>query len=565
MLASEPWLVVLSAVWAALALILPTDARTLVDDSWNFALPVQQLLFHGRLYFDPFNSAAAVIHTLWGALFCLVFGFEPWVLRLSNVAATYLAAVGLYSMVRWSGRRGDEAFIAALVLSASPVLLVTGFTFQSDMVYLAMLCWSCALLVRAGTSGSRKALVWGAVIAALSIWNKLHGLLIAPLALPWFLANRRRLALPWPHLAMLVVLPLTSYAVFRLGYEWFHPVHTTLDAKWLQVQQRLAQRAPIIRDLAPRSALLLMHTGIVLLPLIVGLALGPRLERKTPWLWRSVIVGLAAFTAWWLLRIELDVIESGRYVLEKIETVWPYLPSMLTELPPLEWPWGFAHATQLALIGGALLAAMLASRLAKAIVDYKSPVGMLLLVLVGQLAVLYPLAQFFDRYFIGPTALLIAIVLIGSRRRLSIFSPGWLLLIPLLVIGGIRSTQYLRMHEALWDQAAVLERRGVDPMQIDAGYGYCGLHNYLPSLEHPDLKRAREEDAWYVKGLFLAMDVQYVVSWGPANQRYFEIESVSDEPAYDGLGVLDPKHVVVSRRTAYGPPAEPLNPRLPPE
>src|SRR5678815_1131209 len=76
-------------------LLRPFQNAPHVDD-WVYAWSVEWLLKHHELRTLEFSASINVIQTLWGALFCLPFGFSFTALRVSTWALSVLGLGGLY-------------------------------------------------------------------------------------------------------------------------------------------------------------------------------------------------------------------------------------------------------------------------------------------------------------------------------------------------------------------------------------------------------------------------------------------------------------------------------------
>ena len=81
-------------------------------DDWAYSWSVQHLLETGDFLFPEVVLNPIVTQVLWGALFCLPFGFSLAALRVSTWVLGVLAVCGLYLLVRELGG-GRRAALAA--------------------------------------------------------------------------------------------------------------------------------------------------------------------------------------------------------------------------------------------------------------------------------------------------------------------------------------------------------------------------------------------------------------------------------------------------------------------
>jgi 4-amino-4-deoxy-L-arabinose transferase-like glycosyltransferase len=85
---------------------------------------------------------------LWGALFCLPFGFSFSALRVSTVVFAWLGSLALYGTLREVGRTRTESLIASLVLIVNPVFYLLSFSFMTDVPFVSVSTIAFFFIVR---------------------------------------------------------------------------------------------------------------------------------------------------------------------------------------------------------------------------------------------------------------------------------------------------------------------------------------------------------------------------------------------------------------------------------
>ena len=118
-----------------LFLIAPFRDHPFVDD-WAYAWSVRHLLETGRLAQLEYSSALFA-HTLWGALFCLPFGFSFVALQLSTWVLAVAALCALYLLLRELDVERGTSLFAAAALGCYPIFFVLSFSFMTDLPALA--------------------------------------------------------------------------------------------------------------------------------------------------------------------------------------------------------------------------------------------------------------------------------------------------------------------------------------------------------------------------------------------------------------------------------------------
>src|SRR4029078_13384805 len=83
-------LLALSGVWLLMVLLVNPVREFPLNDDWSYSLAVQSLIKSGHLTLSVFTSMPLIAQVLWGALFCLPFGFSFTALRTSTITLGFL-------------------------------------------------------------------------------------------------------------------------------------------------------------------------------------------------------------------------------------------------------------------------------------------------------------------------------------------------------------------------------------------------------------------------------------------------------------------------------------------
>ena len=175
-----PWLAGLAAAAVLAGLLVWPAGEFPLNDDWSYARFVQSILA-GEPRFTGWTSMPLVAQGLWGALFCLPFGFSFHALRISTAAAGLLGAWGVYSLGRSVGRGRPTAFVAALALALNPIYLNLSWTFMTDVPFLAVAVWALVGFVRAFSNGRFRWIAMGALAGSAAALIR-HPGVVLPLA-----------------------------------------------------------------------------------------------------------------------------------------------------------------------------------------------------------------------------------------------------------------------------------------------------------------------------------------------------------------------------------------------
>ena len=269
--------IVVAALLVAVVL-RPFQDTPFIDD-WVYSWPVQHLLDTHRFLFPELVGNPIVTQVLWGALFCLPFGFSltalrvsTWVLGRPGTVCVIPAGprVRRHAAFRAHGGGGPRVY---------PVFFILSPTFMTDVPFLAAMLWSALLFVRA-VHRRRAALVWlAAAVCAASVGSRVIGVGVAGAMIATLLFHTGR----WGRRVHVLFPPalIGPFAVWL--FVWTRArVFTSADITWLPngPQQRLANLryafgADILPSMLVETLLFaLVLVGIALLPIAVGMSSG---------------------------------------------------------------------------------------------------------------------------------------------------------------------------------------------------------------------------------------------------------------------------------------------------
>src|SRR5205823_11305274 len=139
---------ILSA-WIALVLLTNPSGQFPLNDDWSYSRVAQTLVDHGRLRFTAFTSMTLIAQVLWGALFCLPFGFSFLALRLSTLTLAAIGVVASYFLLREIRVNRHVALLGACILALNPFYFSLSVTFMTDVPFCAVSMLSLLFFVRA--------------------------------------------------------------------------------------------------------------------------------------------------------------------------------------------------------------------------------------------------------------------------------------------------------------------------------------------------------------------------------------------------------------------------------
>jgi hypothetical protein len=138
--------------------------------------------FAERLEFDSYPAAQTPLYHLLFAAWGELVGFEPWRLRLLNVAISYGAVVALFGLLRRRGLAPFQSFALSLLFALSPYFFGASFTLLTDNLALLFGVLALDRLDRFGESASLRELGLGLLAMAAAVLTRQSFLWLALVA-----------------------------------------------------------------------------------------------------------------------------------------------------------------------------------------------------------------------------------------------------------------------------------------------------------------------------------------------------------------------------------------------
>jgi hypothetical protein len=488
--------VVLVLFLAAAAIVNPFREMP-YDDDWAFSETVKHFLDTGQYRLNEWLAPNMPFQTMWGALFCLPFGYSFSALRISTIVLSVIGLVAFRALALEHGLSRCAANLLTLCLASSPLVFKLTLTYLSDVPFLAMTIVAVLLYTRA--LRNERWLDWMAasVAACATIFIRQFGIaILGGLALVW-LCDRRRFARLGQYGVGALLPTLSTLWQLQQGWNQSNWAQTLL----LHRQKAFFWGGSFLKGLPWRIPVLVEYSAWFLLPvaLVAALAAWRSLRSTSSGFdsqteavatsegqFRSRARLVAALFGWLILL--LASVAYGARVLG-VSWVMPYLPWFFEILkllgPKAEWP-----ATLLTIAGGVLFAHFLARRylvsanrpkLEQGLLDAASFVSLLM-------ALVFFVFGDKDVLIFLPLA---AIAIAKQAEQVLTKHGGAVFVVCLLLLAGtaVWTREDLCRNQAIWTLAARLEAGGVPSERIFAGWEWYGYHHFedyariVPPLE----------------------------------------------------------------------------------
>ena len=174
----RPAFLLLTTLWVALVVLVDPRGNFPLIDDWSFGRAVKILVEQSRLEYDGWNAPTLFMQVLYGALFCLPFGFSFEALRISVVVAGLAGGLATYAFLRQASGTKMTAAFGALVFMLNPVYFQYSFTFMTDVPFAALAVMSGVFYLRALRTGSGRDAAVGTILACTATLIRQIGLAI---------------------------------------------------------------------------------------------------------------------------------------------------------------------------------------------------------------------------------------------------------------------------------------------------------------------------------------------------------------------------------------------------
>lgn len=267
---------ILLFTYFATGIALRLFADVPLHDDWTYAWSVEHFLKTGKLQVLDWSIHYPFAQILWGALFCLPFGFSFSALRVSTVVFAWLGSLALYGTLREVGRTRTESLIASLVLIVNPVFYLLSFSFMTDVPFVSVSTIAFFFIVR-GFSRTNALDLWiGCAFGVVGFFVRQLAIAIPGAVLLYVIfepsLRSRQYLLP-PLVASLLICFTPYLIAHTMGLTSQYTAREWVLDKWLR-QPELG---------IPGLVRIMMHSGLALFPMTMPLLVASYYRRLRFW------------------------------------------------------------------------------------------------------------------------------------------------------------------------------------------------------------------------------------------------------------------------------------------
>ena len=463
---------------AAALVVRPFQDVPFLDD-WTYAWSVEWLLQHGELKVLDWSAHLNMFHIIWGALFCIPFGFSFAALRASTFVLSLSCQLALYHLLRDAGVSRRDARIGTAVLAVNPIFFVLSFSFMTDIPFLAAVLWCAVATARALRRQTNGPFVLALLLACVAIGIRLVGAVLpVAIALTFALApgglrgNRwRSLAALLPLLFLALLLAWASAATHHVAQAQDFATTSVVAARLTALSWAL----PFLpRALITTISFVAVVLGGALLPLTAAALRGRSAPRA------SVVLG--GLTAIFVIG---ELVGSPAPLAFDRPAIWSLVELGIAEplvpaFQPNPLPLGWSAVTTIAAVSSSAIWFAVVTRVRPGPSE-----EFLVWLLLGYAAAIAVLWFFHDRYALPLFPAAIALFLGANSLARPKLAIAIIAMFGALSLVGMRD--HLGYSRALWQAVQELHARGAADSEIDGGY----VVNGWPALRASRARRTR--------------------------------------------------------------------------
>lgn len=494
--------------WIGSTFLIGINGNFPLNDDWQYAYPVQQLVEEGELEMRGYFAPNIILQVFWGYLFCWLAGsFSFTWLRLSTLALAALGGWAMYTLGRRPGISPGLSLLGAAILLFNPLYFSLSFSYMTDVPFLAAVLLALLAFQQFLVKEESEWLFAACLLSVAAYLIRQPGIVLLPAFGLWRVWGRRGSR---GSIALALFLALLAASVY-LGYEklakpWLGISGNFVPVSRLYLEIILAAPLAYAEELARKFLKTWIYLGLFGLPLL-------------PFLWERVRQSglLQRRTALPLLGANLALLAFLHY----IGKIFPFGgnilynfglgPELLADVYTLGLPntprlpeWALYALNFISQLSATILTWVAISGWKKLQPRQRRFSGFLLLANLLYLPAM-SITSFFDRYILLIIASAILLLLpharLPKRHMLLPFLPFLLLaLFSLLATHDYLAWNRARHKAFLW-----LQEEGVTVRQMDAGFEYNGFYNY-----HEDRILEAGRSHWWVT------DDEWMIAFGAA-------------------------------------------------
>ena len=525
---------ILSIFWILSIILVDPRGDFPLNDDWSYGIAVKNLIERGGFYPTPWTSMPLISQTLWGAIFCIPFGFSFTVLRFSTLSLGLIGIAATYLLLRQIGSNRSLAITGACILAANPIYFSLSHTFMTDVPFTAFLVLALLFFIFYLQKESNIYLIIGGCFTVTAVLCRQLGLFL-PVAFTIAVIakhgiSRRSLV----RAGFILIMGFGSKFLFDSWLQSNAGLPALYNVQSESLFQVLGNPKLIVSISTWNMLIFIQYLGLFLLPFMLLLP-SPFIELKSKLrVLSGILLGVFAAGSAILFLILHKVFPQMDNIITKngigpitLHDIYLFkLPNVET-LPAFFW----ILITVLAILGGSLLFFHIVTRVIHLYVNrrgIKNSTDSIINIFILSACIIYFLpiisTRPFDRWLIPLIPLLCAAMIVPTtanlpKKRFIAVALVSLITIIMAIFSIAGTRDYMNWNRARWQALNnLIEKESISPNEIDGGFEFNGW--YLCNSNEPITAQ---------KSIWGGNNTRYMITMGPVRGFEFYREYIYDK------------------------------------
>lgn len=263
-------ILLVTIVWMAMLVLINPIGNFPLNDDWAYGWTVKMLLETGEYQLSDWTATNLLSQVVWGAIFCLPFGFSFTVLRVSTLVLGLLGVLASYGLLRELTGNFQLALLGASVIALNPVYFSSSNSFNSDVPSFSFAILSLYFIVRGLRLNSNLEVLAGILISFIAILNRQSSIVITA---SFGLAYLAKKGLKIKNFTV-AFLPTITGLLLQAGYShWLNSVNETPALYGFQIKNLLETFSKGLVTVAltylENAIIILVYLGLFLFPFLI--------------------------------------------------------------------------------------------------------------------------------------------------------------------------------------------------------------------------------------------------------------------------------------------------------
>lgn len=475
-------IIIIVLVWLICILFTNPFHNFPLNDDWSYAFTVKQLIEHGKYQLTNWIAGPQVTQTLWGALFCLPFGFSFIALKVSTVVIAIISIVTFFYITINIFNNIYLSIVTTLLLAFNPLFFSLSVTFMTDIHFFAWFILSFLCFIKNLKNNSNLYLFLGTFFSTAAILTRQFGIVAPASMLLYYIINKQNKK---TEIIKYLSSTLLVFATYMLYTKWLEN-NNMLPTFYRSITESIfVNPVTFVTRFYNRLGCMLTDIGLVLLPLSIYIIVKQISFLKTN---KNTIAIISVILIFPLLK-SVSSLPTGNIFNYSYTGVLSTYDVYALKIYP---DWAINKQinfvlTNLSAIGGMALIVAFTINLIKVInntfnkknrqTNYSNAHRLIFLIaIVTYIGVILINYTYFDRYLI-PLFFLVSIFIIGNtviNKKILLPTLFYIIFIAGIIIP--QTKKYNSWNKARWQLANQAISKGINPKTIDGGHEFNGWH-----------------------------------------------------------------------------------------